>query len=73
MFDTTELGAGSYPQKPEDDKYVEFEAIVLCKIKGTVWAYDMDDAKELIDTFKWDEIDKTDYLEVEEIMSIKEV
>lgn len=73
MYDTTELGAGSYPQAPEDDTLIEFEAVVLCKIKGRLWIQNKDEAEETIETMKWDEIESTDYLSVEEILTIQEI
>jgi len=73
MYDTTELGAYSYPQAPEDDTLVEFEAVVLCKIKGNLWIRNIDNAKEMIEAMKWDEIESKEYLSVEEILTIEEI
>lgn len=75
MIDTQEVGAGSYPSAPEDTEYkcYRFKALITEEIEGYIYIKKDEDVREMIQCKKWEEIDSSRVIEVEEIVEVKEV
>lgn len=73
MIDTTEIGAGSYPEPPEPkDKCYQFDFTATIRGYGYVYAENVDRAKELINNNDYDDIVDTWDLKIEEVNRIEE-
>jgi len=73
MLDTTELGAGSYPEPSEPDyKCYKVKVAVSSEIEYIIYACDENEAKRLIMNGYWDDVD-TEKKKIEEILNIKEI
>lgn len=74
MIDTVEAGAGSYPDAPENkNKEYQFEFEASIKGYGYVYAKSEEEAKELIQSGKENEIVETYDMKLENITEIKEI
>lgn len=72
MIDTTEIGAGSYPEPPEPkEKCYWFKFIATSKGVGYVYAESYEQAEELINSGEY-EVDYTYDMNIEEITTIEE-
>ena len=73
MIDTTEIGGGSYPSPPEPkEKCYQFEFNATISGYGYVYAEDVEQAEELINSGEYDDIVDTWNMEIEEITKIEE-
>lgn len=74
-MDTTGLGAGSYPQAPEENEYkcYKFTTEVSAKMNGFIYAHSEEEAKELIECGQNDDIDDFYDIKTENILSTSEV
>jgi len=73
MLDTTELGAGSYPEAPEPDyKCYKVKVSASSEIEYIVYASDENEAEHLIMNGYWDDVD-TEKKKIEEILNIEEI
>lgn len=72
-IETKGLGAGSYPEPPEDKyKIYQFDFNASIKGYGVVTARDEERARELIEENEYDDIIETFDMEIEEITRIRE-
>lgn len=72
-IETKGLGAGSYPEPPENDyKTYQFDFNATIKGYGVVDAKSVEHARELIENNDYDEIIETFDMEIEEITNIEE-
>lgn len=55
-----------------NEKCYTFEAYVISKVKGYVWAKDSVEANELINQQQWTEIEEGKIVEVDEVLEITE-
>lgn len=73
MIDTTELGAGSYPEQPEPkEKLYRFEFRGLAEGYGYVYAEDEFSASLKASQQDYDSIEDIQLIEVEEIIRVEE-
>ena len=73
MIDTTELGAGSYPEPPEPkEKLYKFEFVGLVEGYGYVYAEDEFSASLKAEQNDYDEIENMKLIQIEEITRIEE-
>lgn len=73
MIDTQGLGAGSYPQAPEEEcNCYFFIAETSSTIKGYVYASSTEEAEELIEKGEYEEIEYREE-KVEEVENIEKV
>lgn len=73
MIDTTELGAGSYPEPPEPkDKLYRFEFRGLAEGYGYVYAEDEYSASLKAEQQDYDSIEDVQLIEIEEVTRIEE-
>lgn len=73
MIDTTEAGAGSYPEAPEDkEKCYEFTADMSFKAKITVYAESEEQARELVEKGEESDMEMFD-VKIEDILEVREV
>jgi hypothetical protein len=73
MMDTTELGAGSYPEPPEPkEKLYKFEFRGLAEGYGYVYAEDEFSASLKASQQDYDSIEDIQLIEVEEITRVEE-
>lgn len=56
----------------QEYRVFEFKATALATITGYVWARDSEEAKELIECQKWDELEDYQIDEVEEVEELRE-
>lgn len=74
MIDTKGLGAGSYPDAPEDDiKEFEIETEISAKMKVIVYAKNLEEAREYAEEGKNDDINDIYDIKIENIIETKEV
>lgn len=72
MIETRGLGAGSYPDAPDDMmKCYKVELVTTNTVECIVYAKSEDDARELAMNAKWDDIEE-EKRNVEEILNIEE-
>ncbi len=73
MLDTTELGAGSYPQAKETEyKCFKVKVSASSEIEYIVYAVDEEETERLIVNGHWDDIENQK-TKIEEILNIKEI
>ncbi len=73
MLDTTELGAGSYPEAPEPDyKCFKVKVSASSEIEYIVYASDENEIEHLIMNGDWDDIEN-EKTKIEEILNIEEI
>lgn len=73
MIDTTELGAGSYPEPPEPkEKLYRFEFRGLAEGYGYVYAEDEYSASLKAEQQDYDSIEDVQLIEIEEVTRIEE-
>ena len=58
--------------EPKKKKLFVFTIEALCEIKGYVYADDIDEATELVESKEWEEIEDTKIEEVEDLVNIHE-
>ena len=74
MIDIKVLGAGSYPDAPEDDtKEFEIETEISAKMKIVIYAKNEEEAKEFAEQGKNDDINDVYDIKIENIIEVKEV
>lgn len=74
MISTQEIGAGSYPDTPENDiKTFEIETEISAKMKIVVYAKTEEEAIEFAEEGKNDDINDIYDIKIENIEEIKEV
>lgn len=72
-IETKGLGAGSYPEPPEDEyKVYQFDFDASIKGYGIVTARNEEQARELLEQREYDDIIETFDMEIEEITGIRE-
>lgn len=72
-IETKELGIGSYPEPQEEkEKCYQFDFNATIRGYGIVYATNIEQAKELIDSGDYDDIMDTFDMQIEEITDIKE-
>ncbi len=73
MLDTTELGAGSYPQERETEyKCFKVKVATSSEIEYIVYAINEDEVEHLIMSGNWDDIE-SQKTKIEEILNIEEI
>ena len=73
MMDTSEIGAGSYPEPPEPKlKCFKFEFRATLSGLGIIYAEDIIKAKEIAENNEYDDIVDTWDMEIEKITEIEE-
>lgn len=73
MLDTTELGAGSYPEAPEPDyKCYKVKVAASSEIEYIVYATDENEIEHLIMNGHYDDIE-SEKIKIEEILNIEEI
>ena len=74
MIDTTEAGAGSYPDAPDDtSKCYEIETEISAKMKVVIYAENEEKAEEYAEQGKNDDINDIYDIKIENILEMKEV
>ena len=72
-METTGLGAGSYPEPPEDKTICyQFDFNATISGYGVVYADSIEQAKELIESNDYDDIIDTWGMKIQEITNIRE-
>ena len=73
MIETQSAGAGSYPSILESNEYECFEFVteISAKVRGIVYARSVDEARELVEQGRNDDIDHICDKKVESIVELR--
>lgn len=75
MIETQSAGAGSYPSTFESSEYKCFEFVteISAKVRGIVYARNIDEARNLVEQGRNDDIDEIYDKKVESIVELRKL